>query len=93
MKLFDTHAHCDDERIEKEYQNGAEGLITDCLGANIDNIVNTGTNCKNSKRSVELAEKFDVLKPARMHERAEYVYCHIKQMPEYKDYYHKDISD
>ena len=59
MKLFDTHAHCDDERIEKEYQNGTEGLITDCLGANIGNIVNIGTNYKNSKRSVELAEKFD----------------------------------
>ncbi|MGM9665438.1 MAG: TatD family hydrolase [Eubacteriales bacterium] len=59
MKLFDTHAHCDDERIEKEYENGTEGLITDCLGANIGNIVNVGTNFENSKRSVELAEKFD----------------------------------
>ena len=51
MKLFDTHAHCDDERIEKEYQNGAEGLIADCLRGNIGNIVNIGTNFKNSKKN------------------------------------------
>ena len=48
MKLFDTHAHYDDVRFINEYEGGTDG-----------NIVNIGTNLDNSKRSIELAEKYN----------------------------------
>lgn len=59
MKLFDTHAHCDDERFEKEYEGGTSQLIKDCFNENIGYIVNIGTNLENSKRSLELSEEFE----------------------------------
>jgi TatD DNase family protein len=59
MNLFDTHAHCDDKRIEEEFEGGTDGLIRYCLENGVSNIVNIGTNVENSKRSIELAEKFD----------------------------------
>ena len=59
MKLFDTHAHCDDERIVNEYKGGTTALISDCLVTNIGHIVNIGTNYENSLRSIELASEFD----------------------------------
>ena len=27
MKLFDTHAHCDDSRIASEFEGGTDGYI------------------------------------------------------------------
>lgn len=59
MKLFDSHAHCDDMRFETEYEGGTVKLIEDCFNDNIGYIVNIGTNLENSKRSIELAEQFD----------------------------------
>ncbi|MBO5312871.1 MAG: TatD family hydrolase [Clostridia bacterium] len=59
MKLFDTHAHCDDKRFEQEYEGGTFQVITDCLNDNVGYIINIGTNLDNSARSIELAEKFD----------------------------------
>ncbi len=59
MKLFDTHAHCDDKRFEEEYEGGTLKLIEDCFSDNVGYIINIGTNLENSKVSVELAHKFD----------------------------------
>ena len=57
-KLFDTHAHCDDARIQKEFDGGTEALIEYCLKNGVGNIVNIGTNVENSEKSITLAEKF-----------------------------------
>lgn len=58
IKLFDTHAHCDDKRFEEEYEGGTLGLLRDCFDNGIEYIVNIGTNLDNSKRSIELAHMF-----------------------------------
>ena len=59
MKLFDTHAHYDDARFINEYEGGTDSAILDCLNDCVGNIVNIGTNLDNSKRSIELAEKYN----------------------------------
>ena len=58
MKFFDTHAHCDDKRYDEEYEGGTHQLIKDCFDSNVSYIVNIGTNLKNSKKSIELANMY-----------------------------------
>ncbi len=59
MKLFDTHAHCDDKRFEEEYEGGCEGVIRDAFQDGISNIINIGTCLENSRVSIELAKKHE----------------------------------
>lgn len=61
MKLFDSHAHCDDKRFDTEYEGGTLKLIEDCFNDNIGYIINIGTNLENSKVSVDLAHRFENL--------------------------------
>ena len=61
MKLFDSHAHCDDKRFDTEYEGGTLKLIEDCFNDNIGYIINVGTNLENSKVSVDLAHRFENL--------------------------------
>ena len=61
MKLFDSHAHCDDKRFDMEYEGGTLKLIEDCFNDNIGYIINVGTNLENSKVSVDLAHRFENL--------------------------------
>ena len=58
MKLFDTHAHCDDLRIQNEFEGGTEGYLRHQFENRVCNIVNIGTNLDNSRVSIELAGKF-----------------------------------
>ena len=58
MKLFDTHAHCDDLRIQNEFEGGTEGYLRHQFENGVCNIVNIGTNLDNSRVSIELAGKF-----------------------------------
>ena len=57
--LFDTHAHCDDERIKSTFEGGVDGYIRHQLENGVGNIVNIGTNLENSRTSVALSAKFD----------------------------------
>lgn len=57
--LFDTHAHCDDERIKNEFEGGTLAYIKHQTENGVGNIVNIGTNLDNSRVSIELSEKFD----------------------------------
>ena len=57
MRLFDTHAHCDDLRIQNEFEGGTEGYIRHQIEHGVANIVNIGTNLDNSRVSIELAKK------------------------------------
>ena len=61
IKLFDTHAHLDDERFENEYEGGSLGVIRDCFASNIEYLINIGTNLDNSRRSLELSDMFEGL--------------------------------
>ncbi|WP_027431690.1 TatD family hydrolase [Lachnospira multipara] len=57
MKIFETHAHFDDEC----YDEDREILIDEMIGENgiIESIVNVGASFKGCKDSVELAKKYD----------------------------------
>ena len=44
MRLFDTHAHCDDLRIQNEFEGGTEGYIRHQIEHGVANIVNIGTS-------------------------------------------------
>lgn len=57
--LFDTHAHCDDERIKNEFEGGVEGYIRHQLENGVGSIVNIGTNLENSRTCIALSTKFD----------------------------------
>lgn len=59
MKFFDSHAHCDDNRYNVNYEGGTMGLINDCLSSNVSHIVNIGTSVESSRVSVELANEFE----------------------------------
>lgn len=58
MILFDTHAHCDDERIKTEF-GSTQAYIKHQLENGVGAIVNIGTNLENSRVSIALADKFD----------------------------------
>lgn len=78
MKLFDTHAHYDDERFKNEYEGGTDGAIQDCLKDCVGNIVNIGTNLDNSKASIALSEKYDeVYASVGIHPTDAYLYDDI----------------
>lgn len=57
--LFDTHAHYDDERFEKETPGGAEALLEQLFSSDVGKIINAGTTVESSKRCLSLAEKFN----------------------------------
>lgn len=59
--LFDTHAHCDDERIKNSFEGGVDGYIKHQLENGVSYIVNIGTNLDNSRASLALAAKFDTV--------------------------------
>ena len=59
MTLFDSHAHCDDERFAAEYEGGSDKMICDCFDSGVSNIVNIGTCLENSRASIELAHKYE----------------------------------
>lgn len=59
MKLFDSHAHCDDARYNNEYEGGTDKLIKDCFDSDVANIINIGTCIENSRASIELAHKYE----------------------------------
>ena len=58
MILFDTHAHCDDERIKTEF-GSTQAYIKHQLENGVGAIVNIGTNLDNSRVSISLAEEFE----------------------------------
>ena len=55
MKIFDTHAHYDDEAFDKD----RDELLAGLLAGNIGNIVNVGASMDGCRASVELASKYE----------------------------------
>ena len=88
MKLFDTHAHYDDARFESEYEGGTDAVLRDCFNDCIGNIVNIGTSLENSRRSIELAEKYDQIyasvgihpSECLKYENVDLVICELEKM-------------
>ena len=88
MKLFDTHAHCDDGRIQNEFEGGVDGYIRHQLENGVCNIVNIGTNLDNSRVSIELSERFDEVYATcgihpydiRFYDDADSVICELEEL-------------
>ncbi len=88
MKLFDTHAHCDDDRFENEYEGGTRQLIKDCFDNNIEYIINIGTCLENSHDSINLANEFENLYAtcgihpcdAIKYDNVDYVICELEKL-------------
>ncbi len=57
MILFDTHAHLDDEAFDAE----RDDMIQRAREAGVNYIVNVGYDLESSQRSIELAEKHDMI--------------------------------
>lgn len=55
MILFDSHAHYDDERFEREYDGGAMAALRDAKAAGVCRIVNSGADIDTSRASIRLA--------------------------------------
>ncbi|MGN1347206.1 MAG: TatD family hydrolase [Eubacteriales bacterium] len=59
LRLFDSHAHYDDERFAERFEGGTHGALTAAHAEGICGIVNVGSNPESSARSVHLAETYD----------------------------------
>ena len=57
MKLFDTHAHLDDERFDEDREQIIEQIKQDGISL----IVNPGADMKSSRAAIKLAEKYDFI--------------------------------
>lgn len=56
-KIFDTHAHLDDEIFSENF----EQIIKDIKDADVKYVVNPGCDIKTSLKAIELSEKYDFI--------------------------------
>jgi len=64
MRLFDSHAHYDDERFAEEFEGGTDGAILKARESGICGIINVGAGVQTSRNSVALSEKYSFIKAA-----------------------------
>lgn len=57
MKLFDTHAHYNDEQFDED----REEIIGKIYEAGIENVVVVGDNIENLKKVIEIANTHDFI--------------------------------
>ncbi len=57
MKIFDTHAHYDDEKFDED----REEIIKKIYEFGIEKCVNIGCDIKTSEKSIQLAKKYDFI--------------------------------
>ena len=55
--LFDSHAHLDDKAFDVD----REQVIEQCIAAGMAGIINAGADMQSSARSIELANRYDLL--------------------------------
>lgn len=58
MKLFDSHAHYNDERFENEFDGGADAAVKLSIDRGVIGFINAATDIKSSNESIALAEKY-----------------------------------
>lgn len=59
LRLFDSHAHYDDDRFEEEFEGGTRGALETVYKEGICGVLNVGANLDSSANSVRLAGEFD----------------------------------
>lgn len=57
MKLFDTHAHYNDERFN-DFEGGADAALKASFDAGVIGFINCGTDPDTSRESIAIAEKY-----------------------------------
>lgn len=57
MKLFDTHAHYNDDRFD-EFDGGADAAIKASYETGVAGFINCGTDPDTSRKSIEIAQKY-----------------------------------
>ena len=57
MKLFDTHSHYNDEQFDVDREEIIKAIYAD----GIENTVVVGDNIENSKKAIEIADKYDFI--------------------------------
>ena len=57
MRLIDTHCHLDEESLSEDLDN----VLETAREAGVETVITIGTNAESSRRSVELAEKHDIV--------------------------------
>lgn len=57
MKVFDSHAHYDDEKFDLDRDN----LIQEIHNAGVEKIVSAGYSLEGSKKAIELSQKYDFI--------------------------------
>ena len=57
--IFDSHAHYYDGRFAREYEGGAEALLSAICPEPVAQILNVGTNLENAKAVLEQAAQHD----------------------------------
>ena len=58
MKIFDTHAHYNDDRFN-DYEGGMDKAIRDSYEAGVCGFINCGTCPESSRRSIEIARLYE----------------------------------
>lgn len=53
IKLFDSHAHLDDDKFNNDFEEVIEKITSSC----VEFVVDVGSNLENSKKAVKIAEK------------------------------------
>ena len=59
MKLFDSHAHLDDEKFNED----REQLIEQIHNENVEKFVSAGYSLETSKKAIELSKKYEYIYP------------------------------
>lgn len=57
MKLFDSHAHLDDEQFDEDRKE----VIDKIINSNVKRIVNVGADIKTSESSIKLAQQYEFI--------------------------------
>ena len=58
-RLFDSHAHYFDLRFNNELEGGADALLPELFGDNVEYIINVGTSNENNPQCLEMAQKYE----------------------------------
>ena len=55
MRLFDSHAHYDDEKFDQD----REEIIQKIYDSGVEKFISAGYSLESSKRAIELADKYE----------------------------------
>lgn len=57
MRLFDSHAHYDDEKFDQD----REGIIQKIYDSGVEKFISAGYSLESSKRAIDLADKYEFI--------------------------------